>query len=87
MSDYDNEVLRVFLENQEQLFDEAVADNEEEAAGFLEDVMAVVCTSLDDVRAYFEESGMDAYDMDDDELEEAAEVFPLTRGRYLVVIA
>ncbi len=87
MSDYDNEVLRVFLENQEQLFDEPVADNEDEAEAFLEDVMAVVCTSLDDVRDYFDESGMDAYDMDNDELEESAEVFPLSNGRYLVVIA
>ncbi|MCR5784979.1 MAG: glyoxalase [Eubacterium sp.] len=86
MSEYDNETLRVFLENQEQLFEESVADTEDEAEAFLEDSLAVVCSSLDDVRAYLEESGMDTYDMSDDELEESAEVFNISDGRYLVVL-
>ena len=86
MSEFDKETLRVFLENQEQLFDEPVADTEDEAEGFLEDALAVVCTSLDDVRAYFDESGMDLCDMSNEELEEASEVFALSDGRYLVVL-
>ena len=45
MNEFDEECLNVFLENQSQLFEEAV----------------------------------------DEELEEAAEVFPIPDGRYLIV--
>ena len=45
----------VFLEKQLQLFDEPVAETLEEAEAFLEDCMAVVVDSLDEVRDYFEE--------------------------------
>ena len=48
--EYSEECLKVFLDNQEQLFDEAVAETLEEAEAFLEDCMAVVTDSLDDVR-------------------------------------
>ena len=47
--------------------------------------MAVVVESLDDVRDYLEESGMDISGMSDEELEEVAEVFPLDDGTYLIV--
>jgi len=83
--DYDEDCIMAFLENQSQLFDEPVAETPEEAEAFLEDCMAVVLDSLDDVREYFEENGMDVDNMDDGELEEASEVFPLSDGRYLVV--
>ena len=43
--------------------------------------------SLKEVRAYFEESGMDTSGMSDDELGQASEVFPLSNGRYLIVEA
>ena len=42
MNGYDELCLKVFLKNQEQLFDEPVAETLEEAEEFLEDCMAVV---------------------------------------------
>lgn len=85
MYEYDEECLKSFLEKQLQLFDEPVAETLEEAEAFLEDCMAVVVDSLDEVRDYFEENGADITEMSDDELEEASEVFALSDGRYLVV--
>ena len=85
MYEYDEECLKVFLEKQLQLFDEPVAETLEEAEAFLEDCMAVVVDSLDEVRDYFEENGADIAEMTDDELEEPSEVFPVSDGRYLVV--
>lgn len=85
MYEYDEEVLRVFLKKQLQLFDEPVAETREEAEAFLEDCMAVVVDSLDEVREYFEENGTDISDMSDDELEDASEVFAMPSGRYLIV--
>lgn len=85
MYEYDEECLKVFFEKQLQLFDEPVAETLEEAEAFLEDCMAVVVDSLDEVRDYFEENGADIAEMTDDELEEASEVFPVSDGRYLVV--
>lgn len=85
MYEYDEECLKSFLEKQLQLFDEPVAETLEEAEAFLEDCMAVVVNSLDEVRDYFEENGADITEMSDDELEEASEVFALSDGRYLVV--
>ena len=54
MNEFDEECLNVFLENQSQLFEEAVAETLEDAEAFLEDCMAVVVDSLDEVRDYFE---------------------------------
>ncbi len=85
MYEYDEECLRTFLKRQSQLFDEPVAETQEEAEAFLEDCMAVVVDSLDEVREYFDESGVDMDHMDDEELEEASEVFALPSGRYLIV--
>ena len=82
---YDEACLKVFLEKQLQLFDEPVAENLEEAEAFLEDCMAVVVDSLDEVREYFEENGADVTHMSDEELEEASEVFALPDGEYLIV--
>lgn len=85
MNEYDEECLLTFLKKQSQLFDEPVAETMEEAEAFLEDCMAVVVDSLDEVREYFEESGADVENMDAEELEEASEVFPLSGARYLIV--
>ena len=60
-------------------------ENQEEAEAFLEDCMAVVADSLDKVREYFEEEGIDVDGMTTDELAEASEVFPLPDGTYLIV--
>lgn len=82
---YDEDCLKVFLKKQLQLFDEPVAESLEEAEAFLEDCMAVVVDSLDEVREYFEENGADVTHMSDEELEEASEVFALPSGEYLIV--
>lgn len=85
MGEYDEECLLVFLKNQKKLFCEEVASNSAEAEQFLEDCMAVVCEDIEEVRAYFEESGMDVAGMTEAELQEASEVFALSGGRYLIV--
>ena len=85
MYEYDEEVLRVFLKKQLQLFDEPVAETMEEAEAFLEDCMAAVVDSLDEVIEYFDENGMDISDMSEEEIEDASEVFALPSGRYLIV--
>ena len=85
MYEYDEECLRTFLKMQSQLFDEPVAETLEEAEAFLEDCMAVVVESIEEVREYFEESGADVEGLSNEELEEASEVFPLPNGQYLIV--
>lgn len=85
MNEFDEECLNVFLENQSQLFEEAVAETLEDAEAFLEDCMAVVVENIDEVKEFLEEEGMDIQGMFDEELEEAAEVFPIPDGRYLIV--
>lgn len=85
MNEYSEECLLTFLKNQGQLFDEPVADSLAEAEAFLEDCMAVVVDSLEQVRDYFEENGVDVDGMSNEELEEASEVFLLPDGKYLIV--
>ena len=82
---FTEECINTFLENQEQLFDEPVAENYEEAEAFLEDCMAQVVDSIEEVREYLEEIGADVDGMTDEELEEASEVFALPDGKYLIV--
>ena len=81
MNGYSEECLRTFLKEQGKLFDEPVAENLEEAEAFLEDCMAVVVDSLEEVREYFEEEGVDVDGMAPEELEEAAQVFPRADGK------
>lgn len=85
MNEYSEECLLTFLKKQTQLFDEPVAETMEAAEAFLEDCMAVVVDSLDEVREYFDENGLDVSSMSQDELEDASEVFPLPNGQYLIV--
>lgn len=85
MFEYSEECLKVFLEKQTQLFDEKVATSLEEAESFLEECMAVVVDSMEEVKEYFEENGADVEAMPLDELEEASEVFALPSGGYLIV--
>lgn len=84
---YDEMCLEAFLEQQQRLFKETVAETKEEALEFLEDCMAVVCENIREVRAYFDEEGADITGMTNEELADAAEVFALPDGRYLVVEA
>ena len=87
MNEFDEAVLECFLKKQLQLFPEKVVENEEEAADFLVECMAVVVNSLDEVWEYFEEEGMDIEEMDKEEILEASEVFDVGDGRYLIVEA
>ena len=80
--DYDDDVLQAFLKDQGQLFDEPVAENQEEAEAFLEDCMAVVVDSVDEVYDYFAENGTD---LEGAELDDISEVFKIPDGRYLIV--
>ena len=52
MNEFDEECLNVFLENQSQLFEEAVAETLEDAEAFLEDCMAVVVENIDEVKEF-----------------------------------
>lgn len=85
MQQFDDDVLECFLENQQQLFPEKVAETLEEAEDFLEDCMAVVVNSVEEVLEYFEEEGIDTEGVMDDEILEADEVFDIGDGRYLIV--
>lgn len=85
MYEYDEECLRAFLRGQSRLFDEPVAETMEEAEAFLEDCMAVVVDSIEEVRDFFEEEGLDAAGLSDEELEDASEVFAVPGGRFLIV--
>ena len=82
---FTEECINTFLENQEQLFPHAVAESYEAAEAFLEDCMAQVVDSIEEVREYLEESGADVEGMSDEELEDASEVFALPDGKYLIV--
>ena len=82
---FTEECINTFLENQEQLFPQAVAESYEAAEAFLEDCMAQVVDSIEEVREYLEEIGADVDGMTDEELEEASEVFALPDGKYLIV--
>lgn len=85
MHEFDDDVLECFLENQLQLFPEKVAETMEEAEDFLEECMAVVVNSVDEVVEYFEEEGIDMEGANEDEILEADEVFDVGDGRYLIV--
>ena len=82
---FDKACLTYFLEHQNQLFPEEVAETMEEADAFLEDCMAVVCKNKNAVKKYFEESGADIAGMSQDEILSAQEVFAIGDGRYLIV--
>ena len=62
---FTEECINTFLENQEQLFPQAVAESYEAAEAFLEDCMAQVVDSIEEVREYLEESGADVEGMSD----------------------
>ena len=85
MHEYDEAVLNCFLENQLQLLPEKVADNIDEAEAFLEECVAVVVDSVDEVLNYFDEEGIDLEGQDKEEIVDAPEVFDIGDGRYLIV--
>ena len=83
--EYDDAAVLCFLENQRQLFPEDVAENESEAEAFLEDCMAVIADSAQEVLEYFEEQGVDTEEADEESILEASEVFEIGDGRDLIV--
>ncbi|MCM1091322.1 MAG: glyoxalase [Butyrivibrio sp.] len=85
MREFDDAVLECFLDNQKQLFPEPVAETMDEAEEFLEECMAVVVNSVDEVIEFFEEEGIDMEGAKDEEILEADEVFDVGDGRYLIV--
>ena len=87
MYEYDEECLKTFILNQGQLFDEPVLVEValEEAEAFLEDCMASIVDSIEEVKEFLDQEGMDISGMSDEEIEEASEVFALPDGRYLIV--
>lgn len=85
MREFDDDVLECFLENQLQLFPEKVAETLDEADEFLQDNMAVVVDSVEEVIEFFEEEGIDTEGAMDDEILAADEVFDIGDGRYLIV--
>lgn len=87
MREFDDAVLECFLDNQCQLFPKNVAETLDEAEDFLEECMAVVVDSVDEVIEYFEDEGIDIEDAMDDEILSADEVFDVGDGRYLIVQA
>lgn len=87
MGEYLDKCAEVFLKEQGKLFDEPVAETLEEAKDFLEDCFAQVFDSIEEVRKYLDEEGMDVSGMSDEELEDELEVFKLDDGHYFVVEA
>lgn len=87
MHEFDDDVLECFLENQLQLFPEKVAETLDEAEDFLEECMAVVVNSVEEIIEFFEEEGVDLEGAVDEEILDADEVFDIGDGRYLIVEA
>ena len=85
MHEFDDVVLQCFLDNQEQLFPEPVADSLEEAEAFLDECMAIVVNSAQEVWEYFDEQGIDMEGADEEEILSADEIFDIGDGRYLIV--
>ena len=85
MYEYDEECLKTFILNQGQLFDEPVAETLEEAEAFLEDCMASIVDSIEEVKEFLDQEVMDISGMSDEEIEVASEVFAHPEGRYLIV--
>lgn len=86
-NELDAKTLEVFLAKQSQLFPEPVAKTPEAAEAFLEECMAVVADSVQEVLDYFEEEGVDTEGAGMEEILEASEVFEIGDGRYLIVEA
>jgi len=87
MDELDMLCAETFLEKQDKLFDEPVAETVSQAMEFLEDCYAQVFDTVDDIREYWEDNGIDAAGMDDEAIEDALEVFKLPNGKFLLVEA
>ena len=84
MPEFDDAVLKCFLENQLQLYPEKVAESMEEAEEFLEECMAVVVNSEKELQEYFDKisSGVHQRELDEiaDVVREARQVIFIGLG-------
>ena len=55
MYEYDEECLKTFILNQGQLFDEPVAETLEEAEAFVEDCIASIVDSIEEVKEFLDQ--------------------------------
>ena len=78
---YEKSVLETFIKKQVLLFDEVVAEPLEEADEFLDFMMVTVVDNEKQLKSYFDELGVDT----EDDILNAAEVFKLDDGRFLIV--
>lgn len=85
MQEYDDAVLECFLKKQLQLFPEKVVESVDEAEAFLEECVAVVAGSIDEVWEYFNDEGIDLDGQKKEDIAAAEEVFEIGDGRYLIV--
>ena len=85
MGEIDGVCVKFFYENQERLFPKKLVQNIEEAEVFLEDCMALVFDSREELEDHMKDEGIDTSDYED--VTEALEVFSLPDGRYLYVEA
>ena len=82
---YDEATLKCFLDNQEKLFPQPVANTIEEADDFLTECMAVVCENVNEIWDFFDEEGLDLGEYTKKTIVDADEVFDIGDGRYLIV--
>lgn len=85
MADYSKECIKVFLEEQSKLFDGIVAQTVNEARGVLGENLAVELDTLEEVKEYLDDAGMDITGMTDEEIISQSEVFSMPSGRFLVI--
>ncbi|MCI8371608.1 MAG: glyoxalase [Lachnospiraceae bacterium] len=85
MGEYSKECIKVFLEQQKKMFDEIVAETVREAKEVLTENMAVEVNSLEEVKEFLDENGMDIAGMSDEEILSQSEVFSMPSGRFLVL--
>ena len=87
MANFSKECIETFLNKQLQLFDEKWQRHRRRQKSSLRIIWRSYLDSIEDVRDYLDESGMDAAQLSKDEILQASEVFALPGGKYLVVLA
>lgn len=76
-------IAQYFFDNQNELFEEPVADSVSDMADFLEDSMAEIFDDIESLKEYIEEAGFDILGMTDEEVIDSDEVFKIPDGRYV----
>lgn len=82
---YDDIIVSCFLENQLELYPEPVAESEDEARDFLEEICAAVANDKKEAIEYLEEVGVDTEGMSEDEILDLPEIMRTYDGRYLIL--